>query len=285
MAKRNRAFVKYRQNGQIVPGAMIITNDGNYPKGGPYKEVPMNLTNDTSTCPTPDYGSWKVVTGGVAGDGVVLRDDNDPDTFTFVGPNDDANNGWVYLKQFFPEEKLVYIDYSWTSFDDGAGGPPSVDWPVYWTSSTEPTGIPGDLTVRVEDTPATGTWNIIVPAGQWFAVGLYSNDSCCGRGFLQTEISISVPTYLYRITTLPADNADATGNTSYPAVLGPDGNEYGPTNGEVIVHASNGGVSNGSTINNYPICSSYIPYVFYFKNNAYVIIDRPGTIVDTETLC
>jgi hypothetical protein len=285
MAKRNRAFVKYRQNGQIVPGAMIITNDGNYPKGGPYKEVPMNLTNDTNTCPTPDYGSWKVVTGGVAGDGIVLRVDTDPDTFTFVGPNDDYSDGWVYLKQFFPEEKLVYIDYSWTSFDDGSGGPPSVDWPVYWTSSTEPTGIPGDLTVRAENTPETAAWSILVPAGQWFSVGLYSTDSCCGRGFLQTQITISDPIYLYRITTLPADNADATGNTSYPAVLGPNGHEYGPTNGEVIAVGSNGGASSSSTINNYAICSSYIPYVFYFKNNAYVIIDRPGTIVDTGTFC
>lgn len=40
---KKRAFVKYTKSGIIVPGGLIITTNGGYPKGGPYYEVPANL--------------------------------------------------------------------------------------------------------------------------------------------------------------------------------------------------------------------------------------------------
>jgi hypothetical protein len=188
MAK-TRAFIRYLK-GKLVPGSLITTN-GEYPKApfssGKWQEIPYDLccTNGTF-CNTANYGKWKLVTGGEAGDGVVLVDDLDPGDcpqFTFVGPNDLEDDGWVYLTQYFSAETCLQINYEYANFDSIIH-----DRPVYWTSSTQPTGIPGDLTPRVEDSPEDGTWNVTVPAGQWFSIGLYSDDSCCGRGFLTVEI-------------------------------------------------------------------------------------------------
>ena len=171
-----KPFVKTDKKGKVAAGSLTFSYKK--PIVGTWKDVSADAPPITSFPP------WTVVTGGVAGDGRVFKDDTNPDTFTFVGPNDDANTGWVYIKKYCSVETAFSISYNWTSFDEGT----NVDWPVYWTSPTEPTGIPGDLTVRVEDTPANGTWNITVPDGQWFAIGIYSDDSCCGRGFLQTTI-------------------------------------------------------------------------------------------------
>lgn len=183
---KNRAFVKYKKTGEIVPGSLLITQGG-YPKGGPYKEITMDLCCDTSPCAPQDFGAWKVVTGGTAGDGVVLNDDNgDPNLFTIVGPDDSEFNGWVYMKRFFPLGAELSINYQWTSFDEGTG----VDRPVYWWSTTEPTGIPDDLGPKVGMTPETSNWVETIPPGNWFAVGIYSTDSCCGRGFLKVDFNL-----------------------------------------------------------------------------------------------
>ena len=183
---KNRAFVKYKKTGEIVPGSLIITQGG-YPKGGPYKEITMDLCCDTNPCTPVDYGAWKLVTGGDAGDGQVLI--NDTNEFTFVGPNDNQSNGWVYLKQYFSERTCFIINYKWTSFDDDdPSNPPAYDKPVYWISTIEPTEIPDDITSKVNGTPEDDYWYPIdIPAGTWFAIGIYSNDSCCGRGFLEVE--------------------------------------------------------------------------------------------------
>ena len=276
MAKK-KAFARYTRKGQLVPGSLVVTTQGGYPdKSSLWKEVPTWF-NDNATI---SYGNWKAVTGGIAGDGVILT--YDTDQFTFIGPNDDNDNGWVYLKQFFTEEKFIYIEYSWSSFDGGI----AVDRPVYWTSATEPTGIPEDTTSKAEDTPENASWSITVPAGQWFAVGIYSTDSCCGRGFLQTQISISNVSYTYLINTLTADATDATGNTGTQAILGPNGNYYTPENGKVYAYDGLGGTGGtGPKCTNYPLCSNSGIYVWYFKNNNVVLIDRPGTIVNTETTC
>jgi hypothetical protein len=192
MAK-NKAFVRYANN-KAVPGSLIVRKKA--PAVGVWKEIPYDLCCDAPICPQPNYGDWKLVTGGVAGDGIVLVEPIDPEDcprFTFIGPNDDddaneADDGWVYLKQYFPSTTCLQIDYQWTSFDDNdPNNPPTVDWPVYWTSTSEPTGAPDD-TVRVPSTPANGIWSITVPGGNWFSVGIYSTDSCCGRGFLTVEI-------------------------------------------------------------------------------------------------
>jgi hypothetical protein len=40
---KQRAFVKYTKSGRIIPGSLIITTNGGYPRDGPYHEVPTNL--------------------------------------------------------------------------------------------------------------------------------------------------------------------------------------------------------------------------------------------------
>lgn len=129
-------------------------------------------------------GGWSVVTGGEAGDGTVAQ--YSLTGFNITGPDDDINDGWVYIKKYFAEETNLIIDFQWASADDGT----NVDWPIYCIDETEPTGIPSDLTVRADGTPQTSTWNVTVPAGNWFSVGIYSDDTCCGRGFLSVDIIV-----------------------------------------------------------------------------------------------
>lgn len=145
--------------------------------------VIINQTTTTTT--TQVSNSWSTVTGGAAGDGTVAQ--YATNGFNITGPDDDVANGWVYIKRYFPSGAELVVNFQWASTDDGL----STDWPIYCLDETEPTGQPSDLTVRAENTPETGTWNITVPAGNWFSVGIYSNDSCCGRGFLSVDIVIN----------------------------------------------------------------------------------------------
>lgn len=178
-----KAWVRYDGNNNAVASSLIFLKDK--PKVGKWKEyMDVNLCCPTDC--TPNYGQWKLVTGGQAGDGVVLVDDDlQYQQFTFVGPNDGESNGWVYLTRYFATETCLNINYEWASFD----GDTEYDRPVYWLSETKPTGEPGDTDPKVDNTPEDGEWNITVPAGQWFSVGIYSTDSCCGRGFLSIEVN------------------------------------------------------------------------------------------------
>lgn len=38
-----RGFVKYTKKGNIIPGSLIVTTKGGYPKDGLYREVPVSL--------------------------------------------------------------------------------------------------------------------------------------------------------------------------------------------------------------------------------------------------
>lgn len=185
---KKKAFVRYANN-KLVPASVFI--GAKAPAVGVWKEIPYDLCCDAPVCPQPNYGDWKLVTGGVAGDGVVLVDEYDPEEcprFTFVGPNDSEGEGWVYLTKYYPATTCLQIDYQWTSFDDAGPNPPVHDRPVYWGSATQPTGEPGDTTSKVDSTPASGNTQVTIPGGQWFSIGIYSDDSCCGRGFYSVEI-------------------------------------------------------------------------------------------------
>jgi hypothetical protein len=145
-------------------------------------------------------GGWSLVTGGEAGDGTVAQ--YSPTGFNITGPDDSNDNGWVYIKQYFPYGATLTIDYQWACTDNGTGN----DWPIYAIDETEPTGIPSDLTVRVNNTPESDTWNITVDPGKWFSVGIYSNDSCCGKGFLSVDI-LNVWTFVSdEISIFPANS-------------------------------------------------------------------------------
>lgn len=133
-------------------------------------------------------GGWSVVNGGEAGDGTVAQYSDTG--FNITGPDDNQSDGWVYIKKYFPNGASLTVDYQWASADDGT----NVDWPIYCLDETEPTGQPSDLTVRVEGTPQSSTWDITVDPGQWFSVGIYSDDTCCGRGFLSVDVIENVQT-------------------------------------------------------------------------------------------
>lgn len=185
-----KAWIRYDANNKAVAGSLIYQK--NKPTSGVWKEY-IEGGSDIN------YGDWKLVKGGDAGDGVVLVDDpQNLDEFTFVGPNDRQSDGWVYLTRYFPDGADLVIDYEFASFD----GDTEYDRPVYWTSNIRPTGEPGIITPRVNEVPSDSAWNTFVNPGRWFSVGVYSSDSCCGRGFLSTVIDINefVPFAVYSNT-------------------------------------------------------------------------------------
>lgn len=138
----------------------------------------------------PITGGWSIVTGGEAGDGTVAQ--FSPTGFNIAGPDDGDANGWVYIKKYFPQDTGLFVDFQWASVDESL----ETDRPIWCIDETEPTGIPSNTDAQVEATPQQGTWNVIVPAGTWFSVGIYSNDSCCGKGFLSVDINVVPPTVL-----------------------------------------------------------------------------------------
>lgn len=40
---KKRAFIKYTKAGELIPGSLIITTSGGFPKDGVYKEVDVDL--------------------------------------------------------------------------------------------------------------------------------------------------------------------------------------------------------------------------------------------------
>ena len=126
---------------------------------------------------------WSVVTGGAAGDGTVAQ--YTTNGFNITGPDDNNDSGWVYVKKYFPSGATLKVDFQWAGTDESL----AVDRPIYCLDETEPTGAPSDNTARVTNTPQQGTWNITVDPGFWFSVGIYSSDSCCGRGFLSVLVT------------------------------------------------------------------------------------------------
>ena len=207
-----KAWVRFDGNGNAVAGSLIFQKDK--PKVGKWKEYKdVSLCCPSTDC-NIDYSPWRIVTGGEAGDGTVLIDDPDEEgcpAYTFIGPNDAQDNGWVYLTRYYPTTTCLEINYEWTSFDNSGEGPPTYDRPVYWTSGTEPTGLPGSIVPRVSATPEDGTWEVVIPGGQWFALGIYSTDSCCGRGFLSVEIcEVECPTTTTTTTELTTTTTSTT---------------------------------------------------------------------------
>lgn len=49
MANTKRAFVRYTKSGKIIPGSLIVTTKGGWPRTGVYKEVPTDLCCTTIT--------------------------------------------------------------------------------------------------------------------------------------------------------------------------------------------------------------------------------------------
>jgi hypothetical protein len=126
-------------------------------------------------------GEWTNVY--VDGDGTITRTGNN--TYRIDGPNDNNADGWLFIKRQFDTPTTMSIGYVWSNSDEE-----SADWPMYDVVSEEPTGEISN-TNRLDDNNAlyeTGTWEINVPSGSWLAIGVYSNDSCCGSGSLNITL-------------------------------------------------------------------------------------------------
>jgi hypothetical protein len=126
-------------------------------------------------------GDWTNV--NVNGNGTMTRTGNN--TYRIDGPNDNQDDGWLFIKRYFDTPTTMSIGYEWFS-DDGDN-----DWPMYDVVSEDPTGEISNAN-RLNDLggPAyeNGTWQINVPANNWLAIGIYSNDSCCGSGSLHLTL-------------------------------------------------------------------------------------------------
>jgi hypothetical protein len=125
-------------------------------------------------------GEWTNVY--VDGDGTITRTGNN--TYRIDGPNDDNQDGWLFIKRYFDTPTTMSIGYEWFNDDEGE------DWPMYDIVSEDPTGEISNAN-RLDDNNAnyeTGTWTINVPANNWLAIGVYSTDSCCGSGSLHLTL-------------------------------------------------------------------------------------------------
>ena len=62
---KKRAFVKYTKAGELIPGSLIITTKGGFPKDGVYKEVDVDLCCDPICPECPPVGliclKWKYI--------------------------------------------------------------------------------------------------------------------------------------------------------------------------------------------------------------------------------
>lgn len=209
---------------------------------------------------SPITNGWSVVTGGVAGDGTVAE--YATNGFNITGPNDGNNDGWAYVKKYYSQETELSIDYEWASSDEGIG----VDWPIYCLDENEPTGIPSDLTKRVNNTPETGTWTVTVPAGSWFSVGVYSDDSCCGRGFLSVFVQETV---IAPWAFVPGEiSVFPSSSTDYTLYDGPWTN-----------------YDDGQTTNTFPLAGEFYydgvaDSTSYMSTNGYMILTNSGGNID-----
>jgi hypothetical protein len=143
-------------------------------------------------------GEWTNV--NVLGDGTMTRTGNN--TYRIDGP-DDGNDGggWLFIKRYFDTPTTMSIGYVWSNSDEEPA-----DWPMYDVVSEDPTGEISNEN-RLDNNNAlyeTGTWEINVPANNWLAIGVYSEDSCCGSG----SLNITLP-YLFN------ENVQYSANKSF----------------------------------------------------------------------
>ena len=143
-------------------------------------------------------GEWTNV--NVLGDGTMTRTGNN--TYRIDGPNDNNDGGgWLFIKRYFDTPTTMSIGYVWSNSDEEPA-----DWPMYDVVSEDPTGEISNEN-RLDNNNAlyeTGTWEINVPANNWLAIGVYSEDSCCGSG----SLNITLP-YLFN------ENVQYSANKSF----------------------------------------------------------------------
>lgn len=112
------------------------------------------------------------------GDGSVTTGTGRALSFYCTGPNDGVGTGWSAIKSFFASATTIVYDWDWTTVDGIA-----YDWPFAITSATEPFSYSFPPKLASANTQSATNVSITVPAGQWVSFGVFSSDSCCGRGW------------------------------------------------------------------------------------------------------
>ena len=128
---KQRAFVKYTKQGNIIPGSLIVTTKGGHPKDGVYREVSVNLCCDnvpetpglrfTTIIDNPEsqegFIRFEVVENGGSVDGIIdwgdgtiesinIPDDENTYTFTHEYVLEGTYTGVVTLDS---PEKLIQL--------------------------------------------------------------------------------------------------------------------------------------------------------------------------------
>ena len=111
------------------------------------------------------------------GDGSVVTGGGTAVSYYITGPNDGGGDGWSVARSYFSSATSFTMSWDWRT-DDGI----TYDWPFYNISTTAPSSYSGQAKLASGNSQ-TGNTVINIPAGNWFSVGCYALDSCCGRGF------------------------------------------------------------------------------------------------------
>lgn len=130
--------------------------------------------------------TWTVVTGGAAGNGRATEVSQN--YWNIVGPDDNNQDGWCYIKASVLSGGYVDFSLNWNTPDSGG----CCDWTVISVDGNNPTGKPSDVSRVNTSTPFVGSVRRFVKAGDYISVGIYSNDSEAGPGYLGVGINGAV---------------------------------------------------------------------------------------------
>lgn len=131
---------------------------------------------------TPSIGEWTEVIFTNGNGSTITRSGNNGYTITSPNNNTNASDG-VQIKRFFDTATTLSVAYTWNGEDF------ENDWPFYDVGVQDPTE-PNTIN-RLQDINATsesGTWIINVPANNWVAIGVWSNNSNTTVGTLQITL-------------------------------------------------------------------------------------------------
>ena len=137
---------------------------------------------DTSRCCVPSIlTGWNTNLDGDGSINFVVGGAN------IVGPNDGTDEGWSYIYRQFTSSGSFTYTYTLTSADEGL----NVDWPFEYVTTDDPSDeaninayISDDNNTYASNVPETGTRTVNYNAGDYVVLGIFSSDSCCGRGNL-----------------------------------------------------------------------------------------------------
>lgn len=226
---KNRAFVKYTKSGEIVPGSLVITQGG-YPKGGPYKEITMDLCcEETTPCPTTTTTSTTTTSTTTSTTSTSTTTTSSTTTTTTSEPPVEKSFSFSF-DTLSPALFLGGFNFEWSI--TGAIGDLFIDW--------------GDGNVITYDVSSTNSfaqdlYNTYVGPGP-ILVSYYispTNDALEEYGIFVKAADINAS-----FTSFPLNNLD-TNNVNFKKI------EIGSTASSLVLNISNCTLLEQLTVNDY----------------------------------